>query len=85
MRDERIGIDIADRAWQPNQDTDKNDERHAVADTEVGDLFAEPHDERGSRSESQSGQSNESKPGIDHKITIRILQGERDAKRLNDG
>jgi hypothetical protein len=41
-------IDLQDRAGQPDNDSGKDDQRHSVPDSALGDLFAKPHDECGS-------------------------------------
>src|SRR5205823_12290766 len=45
-------------------------------------LFAQPHDERAARGESQHGHQNETRSGIDDEITS-LLQAERNTKRLD--
>src|SRR5262249_50694772 len=39
--------EIHDGARETDDDADKDDERHAIADTAFADLLAEPHDESG--------------------------------------
>ena len=40
-------IELADHAGDPGEDTGKQDHGDAVADAELGDLLAQPHDEGG--------------------------------------
>src|SRR5262249_30639883 len=46
-------VDVADGFQQAYDDTGKDDQRHAVSDAPVGDLFTQPHDEGGSGSQGQ--------------------------------
>ena len=51
-----------------DHDAGKNQQRHAVADAALGDLLAQPHDERAARGQGQHGHQNEAGPGIDDEI-----------------
>ena len=45
MCDEGVGVHAADGTRQTHDDAGENDQRHTVADTAIGNLLAQPHDE----------------------------------------
>src|SRR5579862_8606626 len=82
-------VKIDDGARQADYDADKDDERHAVADAAFADLFAQPHDERGSSGEGQHGNQRKSQARvINQRLAVEggagRLQCGRDRERLND-
>src|SRR5260370_2895913 len=84
----RLLVQIHDGARQTHDDSDENDQGHAVADAALTDLLAEPHYERRTRRERQDGHQRKAKPRvIDHGLAVgprRRLQGLRDRERLDD-
>ena len=60
----------------------QNQKRHAVADTALSDLFAQPHDERAARSEGEHGHQDEARTRVVDEVT-RLLQAEGNAERLD--
>src|SRR5262249_14143038 len=62
-------------------DARENDQRHAVPDTAIGNLFAEPHDESGSGSQGQHRHQYETDARIyNHALT---LECDGDTRRLH--
>ena len=64
MRDENIGMDVADGGSYADDDAGENDERHSVADSAVGELLAEPHNRHGSGGHGKHGEHHKSGPGL---------------------
>src|SRR5579863_1748696 len=56
----QLVINVADGIGKTNHDTGENDERHAIAHAAVGDLLAEPHDERRTGGKRHDGHQSES-------------------------
>src|ERR1700691_903568 len=84
-RDERIPVDIGDGVRQPHNDAGKDNERHAVADAAIADLFAQPHDERRAGGQRDDGHEDESPTRIVDKPAVTMLQSLCDTERLDDG
>src|SRR5581483_10417307 len=79
-------VEIDDGARQADDDADEDDQRHAVADAALGDLLAEPHDERGTRGQGEDGHQGEAPPRmIDKRLAADALslQSCGDRERLN--
>ena len=53
--DENARVNLSDRARQPDDDTGEDDQRHAIADTSLADLLAQPHDEGSPGSQAEHG------------------------------
>src|SRR6266851_4991355 len=83
LGDEDVGIDILNGVRQSHDDSGKDDERHAVANAAVGDLFTEPHDERRARSERDDSHQDEADARVDDDIALHGLQAGGDAERLH--
>src|SRR5207245_369889 len=69
-------------------DTREDDERDAVADAALGDLLAEPHDERGAGSERDHGHQAEVPPGLEDDAAparrLDRLEADRDEEALHE-
>ena len=52
---EYVIVNVVDGARKADHDAGKNDQRHAVADAALGDLLAQPHDERGAGGKRNQG------------------------------
>src|SRR5256885_1272244 len=80
--------EVTDGAGQADDDTDEDDERHAVTDAAFADLLAKPHDEGGAGGQRQHRHQGETPPRvIDKGLIVRasgILQRGSDRRRLND-
>ena len=85
LGDEDVGVDVADGVRQSHHDAGEDDERHAVADTAIADLLAQPHDEGRSGGERNDGQQHESDAGIQHDVAFHRLQPGGNAERLHHG
>src|SRR5262245_35565211 len=74
-------VDVAAGFEQPHNDTGKDDQLHTVADAPVGNLFAQPHDERRSGSQGQHRHQYETDARIyDNSLP---LERDRNACRLH--
>ena len=59
-----------DGARQADHDAGENDQRHTVADTAIGDLLTQPHDEGRSGREGQNRQHDEAETRIQDEIAF---------------
>ena len=50
-----LGDHFADGVRQAHHDAGEDDQRHAVADAALGDLLAQPHDERRAGGQAEDG------------------------------
>jgi hypothetical protein len=83
--DEDIRIDIADGRSQAHHDAREDNQRHAVADPAVGDLFTEPHDEHGSGGHGHDREQHECGARIDYDPALHGFQALGNSKGLDDG
>src|SRR5262245_63127474 len=74
-------VNIQHRRPQADDNACEDDQRHAVSDTPVGDLLAEPHDERRSSRQRKHRHQYESDPRI-HNDAL-ALESNGDACRLH--
>ena len=54
-------VEVCDAARQADDDAGEDEQRHAVADAALGDLLAQPHDERGAGGQRDDAQRNEAR------------------------
>ena len=83
---------IFDSSGQAHYDAGKNNQRHAVADTALADLLAEPHDEGGAGGQGEDGHQHEADAGVVNQrsraargIHGLLHQREGDGHGLEDG
>src|SRR5215467_6880948 len=63
-------------------DAGKDQQRHAVADAALGDLFAQPHDERATGGQGKHGHQDEADAGVDDEVAA-LHQTDGNAERLD--
>src|SRR5262249_20166607 len=81
------GVGRGDRRGQADDDTREDDQRDPVADALLGDLLADPHDERGAGGQRHPRQQAEAPPRIGHNRsaprTAHALEADGDTERLH--
>src|SRR5579862_4141790 len=82
-------VEIGHTTRQPNHDSGKDQQRHAVAHAALGDLLAQPHDECAARGKRQHRHQDEADARSQNEILAAFRQAERYSERLqraeNDG
>jgi hypothetical protein len=68
-------------ARQTNNDAGKDQQRHAVSNTPIGNLFAQPHNECAAGSQGQHGHQNEPDTRVQNEIAT-FFQANRDTEGL---
>ena len=76
-------IEIGDATRQSYDNAREDQQRHAVPDTALRNLFAQPHDERAASGEREHGHQAEAPAGVDDEISATLFQADRNPKRLN--
>src|SRR3954452_4328138 len=70
MRYEGVLVNTEDRTWKTYDNTDKNDQRHAISDAPISDLLTQPHDECRAGCECEGRQEDEPNAWIQNKVAI---------------
>jgi hypothetical protein len=80
----RLLVEVLNAARQADNDAGEDEQRHAVSDAALGDLFAQPHDEGSTGGERDDAHGDElAARNSDHRRG-RAGEGERDGEGLND-
>ena len=80
--EEPIGFD--DRVGQPRDDSGKNDQRDAIADTPLGDLFTKPHQKGSPGCQREHRHQPKAPPrGLDKGAAVHPFEANGDTEGLN--
>src|ERR1039458_7310280 len=71
---EHVLVNIVHRVRYPHHDPGEDDQRHSITDAPLGDLLAQPHDERGTGGQAEHGHQQEPDAGVQYESPPRPHQ-----------
>src|SRR5207249_4964617 len=78
-----LGYDFDNGRGQVDYNASEDQQAHSVADSALGDLLAQPHDERRAGGQADHGHGGEAEPRVGDESLLRSLQGRCNAERLD--